>query len=180
MEEVWKDIKDYEGYYQVSNLGRVRSVDRTFIREDGSTCTWSGRIRKLNPQTNGYLTVVLTKNNNSKRFRVHRLVAETFVPNPNNYPDACHKDENFLNNEASNLEWCEHKTNCNTPKRLEKLQNKGKWIIKLSKNNEILHFYRNCAEASKETGIDYSSIYGCCENKPHHFTAGGYRWKYAI
>ena len=178
--EEWRDIEGYEGYYQVSNEGRIRSLDRTFLREDGSTCTWKGKILSQSKQTNGYLTVQLYKNNITKRFRVHRLVAEAFIPNPNNYTDASHIDENFLNNNASNLEWCEHKTNCRTPQRIKRLQNKGKWVIRLSTNNEILHFYRNCTTASKETGIDFYSIYDCCNNKPHCHTAGGFVWKYAI
>ena len=176
--EEWRDIKDYEGYYQVSNLGRIRSLDRTFLREDGTTCSWKGQIRKQTKQTNGYLTVTLTKNNITKRFRVHRLVAETFIPNPKKYTDASHKDENLLNNSADNLEWCDHKTNCRTPERIKRLRNKGKWVVKLSTNNEILHFYRNCTAASKDTGVDFTSIYGCCENKPHNKTAGGFKWVY--
>ena len=103
MREIWKPIKNYEDKYEISNLGRVKSLQR-----------WSGtkfynREKVLNLYTNkknGYVYVWLTKNSKGKNFRVHRLVAETFIKNPNNYTDINHKDCDRTNNCINNLEWC--------------------------------------------------------------------------
>ena len=103
VEEIYKDIKDLEGLYQVSNLGNVKSLN--YHR--------SGKSKLLKPgkDKNGYLFVILSKNGKMKTFRVHRLVAETFIPNPNNLPCVNHKDENPSNNNISNLEWCDYQYN---------------------------------------------------------------------
>lgn len=112
MIEEWKPIKGWEGYYDVSNLGRVRSYrnNQFFSKEP--------RIVK---QTNsfGYLYVKLKLKENSKRIRVHRLVAEAFIPNPNNYPVIDHLDCNTQNNNVNNLRWCTQKDNCNNPNHLK-------------------------------------------------------------
>ena len=102
MQEIWKDIKDYEGRYQVSNLGNVKSLKTNKLLY----CSKSGRTRK-------YLRVGLHKNKTRKMFSVHELVAKTFIPNPNNYPCINHKDENPSNNCVTNLCWCTYKENIN-------------------------------------------------------------------
>ena len=109
MLEEWRDITGYEGFYQVSNLGRVRSLDRTLLRSDGSTATYKGRI--LTPVGRPYLHVSLSKGNRQERVRIHRLVAETFVPNPENLKCVDHIDCNKTNNRADNLRWCNHLQN---------------------------------------------------------------------
>jgi len=98
--EVWKDIKNYEGLYEVSNFGNVRSLKY-------------GKIKYLKPAKNkgGYYFVILCKNGKTKNFRIHRLVANAFIENPNNYPQINHKDEDKTNNKASNLEWCNNQYN---------------------------------------------------------------------
>ena len=104
--EIWKDIKDYEGLYQVSNLGRVKSLDR--IVKDTTkdrTQTLKGREIKTTDNGNGYKLVCLTKNSIRKNKYVHRLVAETFIPNPDNLKEVNHKDLNKNNNSVCNLEW---------------------------------------------------------------------------
>ena len=113
MNEVWRDVVGYEGLYQVSNLGRVRSVDRvTFstgtMREDANY-HFKGKLLKQgnrNASISPYKQVVLYKDRKHKTYGVHRLVAEAFIPNPNNLPQVNHKDENKGNDEKENLEWC--------------------------------------------------------------------------
>lgn len=101
--EEWKDIVGYEGRYQVSNLGRVKSLKRKVGVKNRST---PEKILKEHLQKEGYYTVVLYKNGEPRRLSVHRIVAEAFLYNPNNYPVVNHKDENKGNNNVNNLEWC--------------------------------------------------------------------------
>ena len=108
MEEIWKDIKEYEGLYKISNIGNVYSVKRKKVM--------SPRYNKAR----GYLDVLLTRNKKRKRFYIHRLVAKEFILNPNNYPIINHKDENKLNNNMENLEWCTVKYNNNYGNAKEK------------------------------------------------------------
>ena len=110
--EEWRDIKGYEGAYQVSSYGRIRSLDRIVERKTGNY-KHKGRILKQNDDTHGYLKVNLTKHDKKKTFKVHRLVAQAFIPNPNNYTVINHKDENKTNNKVENLEWCTSKYNNN-------------------------------------------------------------------
>lgn len=107
--ETWRDVAGYEGYYQVSDMGRVRSLDRTFKRADGSVATYKGRV--LVPVGRPYLHVCLSKNNRCNRMRIHRLVAQTFIPNPNNLGYVDHINCIKTDNRASNLRWCTHAEN---------------------------------------------------------------------
>lgn len=100
MKEMWKSIKNYEGYYEISNLGQVRSIKRNLILKSAV-------------DTHGYLHVVLYKNNTKKDVRIHRLVAETFIENQNNLAQVNHIDGNKLNNRVDNLEWCTNLENHN-------------------------------------------------------------------
>lgn len=126
MEEIWKDIKNFEGYYQVSNLGRVRSLDRIIVYNNGRKHIHKGKILNLKPKKTGYIDVYLQKQFDSKNFLLHRLVAEAFIPNPNNYPIINHKDENPSNNCVDNLEWCTYEYNNNYGSRNSKLSNSRK------------------------------------------------------
>lgn len=108
--EIWKDIKHYEGWYQVSNKERVKSLQREIIFSSGSVRLQNSKL--LKPRiANGYLGVTLTKNSMAKTISVHRLVAESFIPNPKNKPHVNHKDGNKLNNHLYNLEWSTSKEN---------------------------------------------------------------------
>ena len=109
MTEEWRDITGFENYYQVSNLGNVRSCLNT-----GHKMTNKWRILSPRLDNRGYLFVNLyDENHNMKSIKIHRLVAMAFVPNPHNYNIVNHKDENPANNKAENLEWCTQKQNCN-------------------------------------------------------------------
>lgn len=113
MEEFWKDIKGYEGFYQVSNLGRVKSLAK-YQKGNGGSIFWRKEtILKPANSGRGYLMVVLIKNKKRKSYILHRLVADAFIPNPYNLPQVNHKDENKTNNVVSNLEWCDNKYNSN-------------------------------------------------------------------
>lgn len=110
--ELWKDIEGYEGTYQVSNYGRIKSLERKVIRCDGKSFYFAQRILKYK-KARGYDCVGLSGENETKYFRVHRLVAFAFIPNPNDLPQINHKDENPHNNMAVNLEWCTPSYNLN-------------------------------------------------------------------
>ena len=122
MEEIWKPVIGYEGLYEVSNLGRVRSVDRLVKYSNGQIHLHKGRI--LSPglvHKLGYLQVALCNNGKIKHKMVYRLVAEAFLPNPDNLPQVNHKDENPFNNCVDNLEWCTIEYNINYGTRIQKV-----------------------------------------------------------
>lgn len=109
--EIWKDIKDYECYYQISNMGRVKTLKRYAINKLGNNILVKNIIRKQWTHSVGYLNVWLKKNGNKKQFFVHRLVAMEFISNNENKPTVNHKDGNKKNNNIENLEWNTHKEN---------------------------------------------------------------------
>ena len=105
--EIWKPIEGYEGFYEVSNCGRVKSVEHVIIRRNGSPRPIREKLIHSSMLPNGYLHVTLYKDCKQKHFHVHRLVAKAFIPNPNNLPEINHKDEYKTNNHVDNLEWCD-------------------------------------------------------------------------
>lgn len=113
MNEVWKDIIGYEGFYQVSNIGRVRSLDRDMIDKNGIGYSLKGSIRKISCTGKGYQNIGLSKDGEQKTFFIHRLVAESFIPNPKNLPIVNHIDGDTHNNHVSNLEWVTQSENIN-------------------------------------------------------------------
>lgn len=121
--EIWRDIKGYEGLYQVSNLGRVKSLERYVKGIYGLRKVQQKIISITRIRTNGYMQVHLTKNGIAKTYQVHRLVAEAFIPNPHNLPIVNHKDENKINNCVWNLEWCTYSYNLTYGNRLLKVKN---------------------------------------------------------
>ena len=185
MEEIWRDIKNYEGLYQVSNLGRVKSLSRYIRHWRGGLLFREGRI--MTPRVNkyGYLQLSLNKNGKYKTFTVHQLVAKAFVPNPNKFPAVNHIDENKTNNIVDNLEWCENKYNCNYGTRNKRIKyyqkndtKKSKPILQYSLTGEFIKEYPSIHEANRQTGIDRKSIMSVCKQIKNHKTAGGYVWKY--
>ena len=109
----WRPIEGYEGLYEVSNTGQVRSFDRYVKYSNGRIHLHKGKVLSPSIRYDGYLVVLLSYNGKHKMFSVHRLVAEAFIPNPDNLPQVNHKDEDKTNNSVENLEWCDNKYNMN-------------------------------------------------------------------
>lgn len=120
MNEIWKDIEGYEGLYQVSNLGRIKSLSRITTSHKRSVYQTKEMIMKYK-KSRDYNSIGLSKYGNTKYYRVARLVASAFIPNPDNLPQVNHKDCNKRNDYASNLEWCDAKYNCNYADHNKKL-----------------------------------------------------------
>lgn len=183
MREEWRDIKGYEGYYQVSNMGRVRSLDRTIynarIKGEKKVLHYKGKILSLGYRNKGYWGVILTKSSKARSFAVHRLVAQAFIPNPQNYPQVNHKDENKENNCVDNLEWCDCKYNINYGSWRQKQSDshkgkRAKKVIQYDKQGNLIRIYDSITEAETITGIRHISAVAC----GHRKYAGGYAWKF--
>lgn len=194
MEEVWKDIKGYEGLYQVSTFGRVKSLSRIVNDSIGRTIHKEGRIlsSRISSQT-GYPVINLLKDGLHKTLNVHRLVAEAFIPNPNNYPCINHKDESRDNNHVDNLEWCTYGYN-NTYGTAVERRNKSLSdyysthtvighdspatpVIQYSLKGEFIREYKSINEAERVSGLKNSSgISACCNGKLK--TAYGFVWRF--
>ena len=177
--EVWKDIKGYEGLYQVSNLGRIKSLEKfnkTNIFDESIGYTRKEKILKPYFRSNlkQYLVVCLYKNKKGKLFSVHRLVAENFIENKEKYKEVNHIDGNKTNNNVVNLEWCNRKQNSihSVNNGLQKTMEVGQYDM----NNNLIKIYFNARRAELETKIYHIS--DCCKNKRK--TAGGYIWKHVI
>lgn len=167
--EIWKDIKDYEGFYKISNKGRIKSLYN--YKRNGTSF--------LQPQLKrGYFQIGLRKDKKRKWFSVHRLVAEAFIPNIYNFPCVNHKDENKLNNNADNLEWCSHAYNNTYGTRIKKVKEKtGKKVLQYDKDMNFIKEYSSIAEATREMKLkSMCSICNCC--KGVYKTSKGYIWKY--
>lgn len=172
MKEVWKDIPNFEGLYQVSNLGRVKSFHR-------STKHYQQDEYILNPTTkeNGYCNVTLYGNNSRHKFLVHRLVAEAFIPNPNNLPQVNHKDEDPLNNAASNLEWCTAEyNNAYGTAKIRMSETKSHPVEQLTVDGQVIAIYRSVRIACEMLGVKKSSL-GYAIRKGTN--CKGYFWRYS-
>lgn len=184
MEEIFVDIKGYEGLYQISNLGRIKSL--LFGKE---------KILKGSKDKDGYLKIILCKEEKHKTYKVHRLVATAFIPNPNGYRCVNHKDEDKANNCVENLEWCSNKYNSNYGtcqqrrvkntdykkvgrKNAEKLLNRkdqSKIVLQYTKDNEFVKEWETLRECGRN-GFKISNISSCCRGKRK--THKGFIWKY--
>lgn len=182
--EIWKPVENYEGLYEVSNLGRIKSLERTVWNKGrGYYKTVPERILKPSNNGQGYLFVNLCKDGKMKNCRVHRLVGQAFIPNPNNLPQINHKDENKGNNMVENLEWCSSKYNNNygthNQRMAEKQRNdpkRSKPVIAIDKITGLTVKFASIGEASRQLVINQSNIVSCLKGKLK--SAGGYTWHY--
>jgi len=154
MIEEWRDIEGYEGYYQVSNLGRVRSVDRF----DDRGFHQRSCILKSTDNGKGYRTVGLTKKAKGKRVRVHRLVAHAFIPNPDNKPYVNHKDETRDNNNVDNLEWVTHKENINYGTHNDRVAKANSIPIKVIYPDNTYEYWESATIFARENGLKQANI----------------------
>lgn len=167
--EIWREIAGYEGLYKVSNMGRVMSLN---YRHTGKV-----KVLKNRPEKDGYLVINFCYNGKIKTFKIHRLVAEAFIPNPDNLPQVNHKDEDKTNNCVENLEWCTNKYNSNYGTRKHRLSETHKISVsQFDKTGLLIKVYSSGITAQMETGINSSNITKCCRGKLK--TAGGYIWRY--
>ena len=174
MKEIWKDIEGYEGLYQVSNYGRIYSLERT----DSCGRKRGGCIRAPQQLPTGYYIVALFKNGVSKIFLLHRLVASHFLPNPSRLPVVNHKDRNPANNSVDNLEWCTQSYNVlyeDAAKRAAITRYKA--IAQYTVDGVFVKHWPSITEAAQYFNKDTAHIVSCCKGKRK--TAYGYVWRYA-
>lgn len=174
----WKWINGYEGYYQVSDSGLVRSVDRVVHAKDGVDYKLRGHIMKQSirkgNREDGYFVVNLRKNGKGTVFQVHRLVAEAFIPNPENLPTVNHKDGEKTNNHVSNLEWASYGENNVHALKHGLRRPRGNRVLQYSVDGEFLNEYISGAQAARDLGISYGMISHCLNGRAR--TAGGFVW----
>lgn len=175
--ERWKEIKGYEGLYEISDLGRIKNIIKN-------------KFKAPNKNKNGYLYVDLWKNNKSKKYTIHRLVATTFIENINNFCDVNHKDGNKSNNNVDNLEWCDRSYNLKEAYRLKlrtpskamlgrkgKLCPNSKKINQYDKQGNLIRLWYSSMDIERELKIPHTNISACCLNKTK--TCKGYIWRFA-
>lgn len=185
MKEIWKDIIGYEGLYQVSSEGRVKSLKRKVQHSICGMKTISERILRPATDKNGYLTVDLYKDGKRKTYKVHRLVAQAFIPNPLGLPQCNHKDENPSSNYAENLEWVSAKENCNYGTRNERMAKSNlnhpsmsKPVLQLTREGELVREWPSVMEAQRLGGFKQGNISSCCSRRYGFKTHKGYVWKF--
>ena len=176
--EVWKDIKGYEGYYQVSNLGEVRAIGHKWQRKG---------VHKIKLHENngyGYLMADLHKNNKSKSIAVHRLVAQAFIPNPENKQQVNHKNGDKTDNRVENLEWATAKENIRhafdnglngySEYRCQRAREASAKPVKCVETGEV---FDSLTDAARKYNIDLGNMSGCVNGYKYKRTAGGYHWQ---
>ena len=166
--EIWKDIEGYKGY-QVSNLGRIKSLN---YRGTGKEA-----ILFQTQNKSGYMQTMLCKDGKQKACRVHRLVAQAFVPNYGNLPEVNHIDENKQNNTADNLEWCDRIYNVRYGTGIQRARAQlAKPVEQLTLDGEVVGRWESTREAERN-GFNSSAICAVCKGKKHSYK--GFLWRYA-
>lgn len=181
-EEIWKDIPNYIGYYQVSNMGRIRSVDR-FVKVNVKTIFLKGKVKKQYKTKKGYLTINLSKDGVTNTMFVHVVVLTSFVQRPKGLNQINHKDENKTNNALTNLEYCDCKYNqnygtCNLRKSLATINDikRSKRVLQYTLDGQLIKEYPSLHQMVRDTGFSRTHIRSACNGKLH--TAYGFKWNW--
>lgn len=172
--EIWKPVVGYEELYEVSNFGRVKSLDKLVEHgrwKDGSTALKKGKLLSARDNGHGYLAVHLTNCRKTKDFYVHRLVALAFLENPDNLPEVNHIDENKYNNCLDNLEWCSPKYNSNYGNHKSSI---CKPVVMFTYEGKYIDEFISATDGERTTGI--KGVAAVCSG--NRKTAGGYIWRY--
>lgn len=184
-DEMWKPIAGYEGLYEVSNYGRVRSVAHFITKTNGVVYPIKSRFIHVTTFPKGYYGVMLYKDKKHKHAYIHRLVAETFIPNPNNFETVNHKDENKTNNHVSNLEWCSSDYNIHYGSginRMRETQRKnnlgGKPVLQYTLDGKFVKEYQSVGAAARHLGTRPNYIFKCCHEYSDYSQVKGYQWKF--
>lgn len=184
MEEIWKDIPGYEGFYQVSNMGRVKHLVEWRGNDYSARYISNPKIVLPHLDCNGYERIRLFMWGKGKPYRIHRLVAKAFIPNPNNYPQINHIDEDKTNNRVDNLEWCTQTYNNKYGTRGQRIgitNHNGKGakrsVLQYDLDGNFIQRWKSMQDAADNLpGVSSSKICECCRgNRPHH---RGFMWKY--
>ena len=181
MKEEWKDIVGFEGYYMVSNLGRVKSLERT-VRNGRGYRIVPEKIINPYASGDGYLQVKLWKDGKVEQPLVHRLVATAFLENTEGYKEINHKDENKQNNCVDNLEWCSRSYNNRYNDKAKKAGKKtaeklSKPVYSINKESGLVTYWESAKVASRQTGIASSNICACLKGRQK--SCGNHYWFYA-
>ena len=174
MTEIWLPIEGYENLYEVSNLGRVRSLERTVIKKNGSKRKVPGKILKPATNNNGYLMIRLCKNGICRAFLIHRLVSTAFLPTSDKKFQVNHLDEDKTNNTVENLEWCTAKENSNYGTRTKRISEKHQKSVLCVELNQI---FPSIIEAAEQLSLNVGNLGSVLKGRRK--TAGGYHWEYA-
>lgn len=176
--EIWKPVVGYEGFYEVSNEGRIRSLDRNVVCSN-SVRFYKGRILACGIDNHGYARVVLAVSGKHTTKQLHRLIAEAFIQNPDNLPEVNHKDENPLNNSVENLEWCSKLYNLRYGTgQTRSAKSHMVPVQQFDMSGNLIAEYDGVNSAAKHIGKpnDATAITKCCSGK--HKTAYGFIWRY--
>lgn len=172
--EVWKDIPGYEGLYQASNQGRIKSLPKR--KGKGNGYIKEEEILKASVEAHGYERVVLGKDGKKKKYQVHRLIAATFIPNEENKQQVNHINGNKADNRVENLEWCTDSENMQHAFQNGLINIPTRSVIQLDLQGTLIKEWDSITEAEAATGVRRGNIWSCCVGKRK--TANGYKWKY--
>ena len=185
--EIWEKVKDYEGLYEVSSEGRIRSVYRK-VWNPGCNCyrTQYSKILKLWTDNKGYKRVSLSKYGKTRGILVHRLVAFAFIPNPDCLPHINHKNEIPSDNRIENLEWCDIKYNNGYGSHGKHVgESHSKPVLQYTLDGSIIREWPNSRVVEREIGIPNTNIISCCLGRTKRYgrtynckQAGGFIWKF--
>lgn len=185
--EEWSDVVGWEGLYQVSNFGRVKSLSKRIVYKDGRVYIHPSRIMKNQKISTGYRSVMFYGASGKKQYYVHRLVAETFIPNPNNLGDVNHKDGCKTNNILSNLEWCSRSDNIKHAYKNglswvhmdEAIKERSRPVIQYAPSGKIIAEYASASKAARANGCNQGQISRYCRGENKKYRAyKGYIWRY--